>query len=84
MKNIEITPADVPLVCEIVSGLLASGHYTFEPEQDEPLENRLIRVNCGEDWKESGFPRRYTALAVEEAIELLREIKHNCEHDSDP
>jgi hypothetical protein len=84
MSDIKISPEDVPLAAQIVSGLLASGHYTFIPGPDEDSDGtHVFRSDCGDEWEKHGFSQRYVSLAVEEALEMLREIKHACQRDAD-
>ena len=65
--------ADIPLVVALVQGLLASGHYT-SPDDDEDGPS-VQRVDYGKDWKDCGVDRRRPAQAVEDALDLLQEIK---------
>jgi hypothetical protein len=64
----------------ILSGLLASGHFTTggvgKDLNGDPidLDIGVERVDNGPTWKEDGFIVRRSSLAVEEAIALAREL----------
>ena len=59
-----------PRVIPIVSGLLASGHYT----ENATDHSGLIEWDEGEDWQQDGSKRRLHSVVVSEAVELLEEI----------
>ena len=60
----------------ILQGLLASGHYTI-PGNDEDAV-KIERVDNGPDWKgDDGnptFARRKSAIAIEDALSLAKEL----------
>jgi len=61
------------LLVQLVSGLLASGHYTdIHPEDGEP---KIKSLDEGASWKEDGFPRRHTFFVLDDAESLLRDIE---------
>jgi hypothetical protein len=63
------------LVVQLVSGLLASGHYTdFVEHSDGDKEPYILKTDNGKDWKTSGFNQRRSAIVVDAAFELLHEI----------
>lgn len=79
MKVHELTQHDQILIAHILSGLLASGHYTnppnFSAKPDSPEYNpEPIRFDCGKDWKASGEPRRHPSHAVSDALDLYDEL----------
>ena len=83
--RIDITPEDAPLVTQIVSGLLASGHFTYPIDEEcNDREPGSLRADCGKDWEADGWSRRFTSYAVEEAMTILKEIKFACQHDAYP
>ena len=48
--HIQITPADILPLSNIMSGLLASGHFTYDTEyKDEP---KLRSYDFGKHWEE--------------------------------
>jgi hypothetical protein len=61
------------LLVQLVSGLLASGHYTdIHPEDDEP---KIKSLDVGESWEEDGYPRRRPFFVLDDAESLLRDIE---------
>lgn len=79
MKIHELTQHDQILIAHILSGLLASGHYTHAPDleakPDFPeYDPGPIRFDFGKDWKESGEPRRHPSNAVSDALDLYDEL----------
>lgn len=68
-----LTPDDLPLLTQIVSALLASGHYTGrEYEGDVPY---VFRDDFGPDRDKEELPFRYVYRAVEDADGILDQIK---------
>jgi hypothetical protein len=61
------------LLVQLVSGLLASGHYTdIHPEDGEP---KIKSLDEGASWKEDGFPRRRPFFVLDDAESLLGDIE---------
>ena len=61
------------LLVQLVSGLLASGHYTdIHPEDGEP---KIKSLDVGASWKEDGFPRRRPFHVLDDAESLLNDIE---------
>ena len=67
---------------KIMSGLLASGHYTFPPERNNDDEPRIIRWDAGKDWKALDLNRRFVTNAVDDALSLLNELEDGLEEQS--
>jgi len=65
----------------LTAGLLASGHFTVENEDDEC--SCLKTIDNGKDWKEVWATRRYERLAVLAAREILHEIQRGVEKDDE-
>jgi len=70
------------LLVQLVSGLLASGHYTEIVTHEEyasghPItETRLKAYEVDwEDWKEAGYSRKYPYQVIDDAQSLLRDIE---------
>ena len=63
-------------VLPILQGLLASGHYTAPDTEEEGP--KIHRCDNGADWKwddtDNLYARRHTAIAVEDAISIAREL----------
>lgn len=78
----KLTPADEPLLTQLVAGLLASGHYTgIDPDDGEPY---FRAFDFGKDWrKEDGLPQRYSCKAVEDSWYILQQIKYNLQDDDE-
>ena len=80
-KAIRLQPAErLRLATQIMTGLLASGHYTqVTPPppgaEDQPDEPQVRRFDWGKSWKEDGASQRFTAHVVSDARALLRELE---------
>jgi benzoyl-CoA reductase/2-hydroxyglutaryl-CoA dehydratase subunit BcrC/BadD/HgdB len=76
-----IQTSDIIPLSNIISGLLASGHFTYDTEfQDEEF---FKRHDFGENWREDhkGHPLIYTRHVPEvllEAVRLYRAAKDYC------
>ena len=61
----------------IVSGLLASGHYSHSGEWtgvEGSADPELIQYDAGENWKEDGYHRRFQRRVIDDAESLLDDI----------
>lgn len=70
----------------ILSGLLASGHYSTTvtpstPSTDE--DGGVIRHDAGKDWRADQLPQRFSSAAVEDAIMLANELIEACSREVD-
>ena len=80
-KAIRLQPAErLRLATQIMTGLLASGHYTeVTPPppgaEDEPDEPEVRRFDWGTTWKEDGAWRRFQAHVVDDALSLLKDLE---------
>lgn len=74
------TVADTTVIAHILSGLLASGHYTRDCECTNNELPEPIRSDLGKDWKETGLPTRFSSKAVEDAVMLWKELHVEIEY----
>lgn len=81
MKTDTIKSSDIPMLVQIASGLLASGHYTNNDERGDPFP---AEFDLGDDWKENGMASRFGFHAVEDAIRILRNIKEEVHSANEP
>lgn len=58
------------MAAQILSGLLASGHYTGEHADGMPYVKALDK-----DWEDHGCHQRYLSCAVDDAGQLLIELE---------
>ena len=65
------------MAVHIMSGLLASGHYTrlFCEEEMKDEEPRLRAWDAGQEWKKDGLQRRFPRHVVDDALSLLDELE---------
>ena len=76
MTHPKLTPADEPAIVAIVAGLLASGHFTIAPGTTAPDSDPAVyRTDFGKDFHENNLPVRFGSLEVEEAMNILQELK---------
>lgn len=68
------TKKDAPEVIQILSGLLASGHYTIPGDGTDPDVPCVWHRDLGKNWEQDGWPSRYYSAAIEDAIMLWREL----------
>ena len=68
---------DINLAATILSGLLASGHYTIEGDDDDGPS--LEKTDNGNDRIKSNFPKRYSTIAIEHALDLCDELEEQIE-----
>lgn len=68
---------DINLAATILSGLLASGHYTVAPDDDDGP--RLEKTDNGKDYKDTCVPCRFTTLAIEHALDICSELEEQIE-----
>lgn len=74
LSTLANTSQKAEIAARILSGLLASGHYTeLAAEQGEELP-RVKRWDAGEDWKAEGFDRRQICHAIDDAIDLMEDL----------
>lgn len=62
-------------VCNLVSGLLASGHYTNQDDEYRGGDPYVRSWDAGKDWENEGHLRRFPSHVVADAINLLGEIE---------
>jgi len=69
------------LVLPILQGLLASGHYTINGTEDSGP--RLHKFDNGKEYKtiDNPPPQRYTAIAIEDAIEITIEFESQIDRE---
>lgn len=58
---------------QIVSALLASGHFT-RPAAGPNDDPQILRFDRGEDWKTEGYNSRFSSDVLDEADRLAAEI----------
>ena len=65
-------------VATIMQGLLASGHYTYNPVDLDTgdIEPGVLRWDTGAEWKDEGECRRHRAYVLDDALSLWRELQH--------
>ena len=70
------------LLVQLVSGLLASGHYTEIVTHEEyasgyPVTEPRIKTYdaCSEDYKKDGLARKYPYHVIDDAESLLNDIE---------
>jgi hypothetical protein len=66
-------PSTIDRLATLVSGLLASGHYT-STENDGADSSKLLDYDAGKNWKDDGYQRRFQRLVIDEAEALLDDI----------
>ena len=76
-------PTLLEVTLPILQGLLASGHFTV-PETADTRAQSIVHDN-GEDWNDSVGAKYYysrlTSVAIEEALELAKELIAQVELD---
>jgi len=70
-------------VCTLVSGLLASGHYTRQDDEYREGDPHIRSWDAGKDWKSEGQIRRFPSHVVADAMNLLWEIEKSVKSDLD-
>ena len=73
-EDAEVTEK-VKLLVQLVSGLLASGVYTTNRDDDDEKSFIKSYEVDWEDWKEAGFPRKHPFHVIDDAEVLLRDIE---------
>jgi len=61
------------LAAQIMTGLLASGHYTTSPSSSKPP--RLVYRDFSQGWAELGMPERFIPEAVLDAVDMAKTLK---------
>lgn len=62
----------------IMAGLLASGHYTeqTQDDRDEPDGTPKLKAwDSGKEWREDGNERRYVRHVIDDAKSLLEDME---------
>ena len=68
---------DINLAATILSGLLASGHYTIAGDDNDCP--KLEKVDNGKGCKDMHVYSRFTTLAIEHALDLCDELEEQIE-----
>jgi hypothetical protein len=77
----EMAKYKVAKVCELAAGLLASGHYTNQDDDNREGDPYVRTWDAGKDWLKDGYVRRFCSHAVTDAVNLFEEIESQIEKD---